>query len=724
MQVVVAEKPSVARDLGKVLGATQRRQGFLQGNGWCVTWAIGHLVMLKTPDEYDAALKRWSLERLPFVPERFELRPSGDRSAREQLEVVADLCRKAERLVCATDAGREGELIFRYILEYAGCHGREFERLWLSSLTDEAIRQGFAALRPGRDYEPLHDAARSRSEADWIVGLNATRAYTVRYGGGRVLWSCGRVQTPVLAMIAQRDDEIRVFDPRPFWELRTRYRKALFKHAGDRFREQAPAEELLQKVQGSDLTVTGVDRKTESIQPPLLYDLTQLQRDMNLRHGMSAARTLQVAQDLYEKKLLTYPRTDSRHLSKDMVDTIRQTLGQLRAWDEGALALLAEWVAGAPEGERGPRSMPRRVFDDAKVSDHHAIVPTGRIERLSGEQQQVYDVVAARLVQVFLGDKKQDVTTVHAEANGVPFRARGVVVTDPGWSALEPVAPAKKKRRTGKKGAAASEDDGEDDAQDLPAFEQGEAGPHEPELHEGRTKPPRPYTENTLLGAMETCGKMVDDEQLREAMRGRGLGTPATRASILETLISRGYVRRDKKALRVTDLGRYLVAIIADPLLKSPELTGEWEHQLGLMERGEKARDDFMVSITDSIQTLIDERLAPSDLPDGLGVCPLCRHEIVEGRQAYGCGKWRDGCEWRLPKEWRGVSIGRAQVRELTGRGVLLRPLQLPDVGPRILCLTANGEPFDLEVPSRQAQEKGGRRPARRAAPRRRSAGS
>lgn len=710
MNVVVAEKPSVARDLAKVLGATQRRDGYLEGNGWQVTWAIGHLVQLKTPDEYDPALKRWSLDRLPFVPERFELRPTDNQGAHHQLDVVAGLCRSADELVCATDAGREGELIFRYILDYAGVAERPHTRLWLSSLTDEAIHKAFAARKPGADYEPLHDAARSRSEADWIVGLNATRAYTVRYGGGSVLWSLGRVQTPVLALIAQRDDEIRVFDPRPFWELRTRYRTARFRFAGERFRERPPAEALLQQVLGQPLTIERLEKRTESLPPPLLYDLTQLQRDMNQRHGLSAARTLEVAQQLYEKKLLTYPRTDSRHLSLDMVDTVRTTLGQLRGWNPTALAQLAAYIAGAPDGERGPRARSRRIFDDGKVSDHHAIVPTGKLEELDGDARHVFDAVALRFVQAFLGDRVQEVTTAHAQSNGVPFRARGVVVTDPGWSALEPAPPKKRKTKAGK------DDDGDDDdAQELPAFREGESGPHEPELHEGTTKPPRPYTESSLLAAMETSGRTIEDEQLREAMRGRGLGTPATRAAILETLIARAYVQRDKKTLRITDLGRYLVAIIADPMLKSAELTGEWEWKLGEIERGRFARAAFMDEIVQRVRTLVGSGLAPQPDHPGLGPCPRCRADVVEGRQAYGCSRWREDCQFRLPKSYRGVPVDRAMLRELLFRGVLLRPVPI-DGNPRILCRAATGELFDLQPPSRDAQRPGhaGKRAARR----------
>ncbi len=720
VRVVVAEKPSVARDLARFLGANQRRDGFLEGNGWRVTWAIGHLVQLKSPDEYDPALKRWSMERLPFVPERFELRPA-EGNTKQQLEVVADLCRSAEELVCATDAGREGELIFRYILDWAGCAARPHTRVWLSSLTDEAIAQAFAQRKPGTDYEPLHDAARSRSEADWIVGLNATRAYTVRYGGGAVLWSVGRVQTPVLALIAQRDDEIRVFDARPFWELRTRYRGARFRYAGERFREEAPARELLAQVTGRPLSIDRLERRTESLPPPLLYDLTQLQRDMNLRHGLSAQRTLEVAQELYEKKLLTYPRTDSRHLSLDMVDPVRTTLAQLRAWDPAKLAVLAQWIAGAPDGERGPKAKKKRVFDDGKVSDHHAIVPTGKVAPLAVEAKQVFDAVATRFVQAFLGDRVQDVTTAHATSNAVPFRARGVVVTDPGWSALEPDAP-KKKRGKGKAVNGKDGEDEEDDAQELPDLREGESGPHEPELHEGRTKPPRPYTENTLLAAMETAGKAIDDEQLREAMRARGLGTPATRASILETLIARRYVARDKKALRITDLGRYLVAIIADPLLKSPELTGEWEWKLGEIERGRLPRSSFMTEIGAGIRTLIEAGLSPRNEHPGLGACPRCRADVIEGREAYGCSRWREDCAFRMAKTFRGAVLSREQVRDLLFRGIALRPVTI-DGTARILCRTAGGALIDLDPPSRDAQRGTARGSAKGGGRRRRSAG-
>jgi DNA topoisomerase-3 len=707
MKVVVAEKPSVARDLARHLGAGRRADGYLEGDDLRITWAIGHLAELKTPDDYDPRLKRWTLDALPFVPERFELRPAGDASARRQLETVARLCREADELVCATDAGREGELIFRYILEYAGCPERPFQRLWLSSLTEEAIRDAFERIRPGREYDALHDAARSRSEADWIVGLNATRAYTVRYGGGGILWSVGRVQTPVLALIARRDDEIRTFRPETFHELRTRYRDVLFRHKAaegkeDRFDDGDEARTALASVEGQPFTVTEVEEKRETLRSPLLHDLTQLQRDMNVRFGMSAARTLKVAQDLYEKKLLTYPRTDCRHLPSDLRDDVRRTLHALRSWNPKAIGLLAG----------RPLPSPRRVFDDSKVTDHHAIIPTGKEAKgLVDEEKRVYDAVATRLVQVFLPDKEQDVTTVTGVSAGLAFRARGVRVVEPGWSALEAESPKAKGQAKPKKTDA---DQGEEDAQELPAFTQGESGPHTPELHEGSTKAPRPFTENTLLGAMETAGKLVDDEQLREALKARGLGTPATRASIVETLLSRRYVVRDKKALRVTDLGRYLIGILGDPLLKSPELTGDWEQKLKEIEAGRLERAAFMEEIVGYARNLIATGVQPR-YADGIGPCPRCDAPIIEGREGFGCSKWQDGCHFVLWKAYRGATLRADHARDLIQRRILPRPVSLPDVGPRVLCLTEQGLVIDLEPPTREAQ-RGARPPVSSAA--------
>ena len=486
--------------------------------------------------------------------------------------MVRRLLRAADEIICATDAGREGELIFRYILELVGCARKPARRLWLSSLTESAIRDAFRRLRPLSDFDTLFAAARCRSEADWVVGLNATRYYTVRHDAGGILWSVGRVQTPVLAMIVERDDEIRTFQPEPFWELLTRYREVAFKLAGDRLAREEDAQALLQRVLDHPFTIIGVERKPERVQPPQLYDLTELQRDMNRRLGMSADATLKAAQALYEAKLISYPRTDSRYLGSDMKQQVPRILGDLRARkpaEIGKLDLEALRFTG-------------RIINDAKVSDHHAIIPTGKLPgELAPALHKVFDACVTRLIAAFYPACIKEVTTVAGESSGVPFRAKGVQVLDPGWTALYP-------RKDDRK---------QEDEQDLPEFRPGESGPHEPSIHRGETSPPKPYTEATLLGAMETAGKRVDDEQLKEALKERGLGTPATRAAIIETLLERGYIAREQKALAATDLGRYLVTIVQDRDLKSPELTGGWEAKLRQIERGQLNPVQFMAEI-------------------------------------------------------------------------------------------------------------------------------
>src|SRR3954452_25198675 len=469
MKVVLAEKPSVAREIAAVLGADARREGYFEGRGYQVTWALGHLVMLKEPEDYDPALKKWSLDTLPIVPERFGLKRIEDRDhgVSKQFAVINRLFRAADELIAATDAGREGELIFRYILELTGCLRKPVMRLWLSSLTESAIRDAFRRLRPASDYDSLYAAARCRSEADWVVGLNATRYYTVRHGARGLLWSAGRVQTPVLALIARRDDEIRTFKPEPFWELLTRYRDVTFKHVGDRFWKEADGLELLETVRGRPFLVRNVTRKQERVQPPLLYDLTELQRDMNRRYGLSADVPLKAAQALYEGKLISYPRTDSRYLGSDMkaeVPGILRDLRPLRPEEIGRLDLDA-------------LPFNAQIINDKKVSDHHAIIPTGkRPGELPPVGQKIYDAVLTRLIAVFYPACLKDVTVADGESNAVPFRARGVRVVDPGWTVLYP--------RT--------RDDRNEDEQDLPEFRVGESGPHEPSLREGVTTPPRP----------------------------------------------------------------------------------------------------------------------------------------------------------------------------------------------------------------------------------------
>ena len=674
MKVVLAEKPSVARELASFLGASARHDGYFEAHGYQVTWALGHLATLKEPQDYDPALKRWSLATLPIVPARFELKPIEEKGARKQLAVVRKLFRAADELIAATDAGREGELIFRYILELTGAAGKPARRLWLSSLTREAIRDAFARLRPLSDYDHLYAAARCRSEADWLVGLNATRYYTVRYRAGGLLWSVGRVQTPVLAMIVRRDDEIRTFRPEPFWELLTRYRAVLFKFAGDRFTKEEDALALLARVQGHPFTVVGVERKPERIPPPLLYDLTELQRDMNRRFGMSADATLKAAQALYEAKLISYPRTDSRYLGGDLrpkVPGILEELRPLRPEEIGRLDL-----------DHLPFNA--RIINDAKVGDHHAIIPTGkRPGELAPAARKVYDAVVTRLIAAFYPTCVKEVTTVTGESNGVRFRARGVRVLDPGWTVLYP----------------RKEEDRDEDEQDLPEFRPGESGPHEPFVRRGETTPPRPYTEATLLGAMETAGKLVDDEQLKEALKERGLGTPATRAAIIETLLERGYIARDKKALVATDLGRYLVALVRDRALKSPELTGEWEAQLRQIERGRLDPRQFLQEIVRYTGEVIRSGDAVAVDPGRLGDCPRCGRPVIAGKRGFGCSGWREGCPFVLWREYQDQVLGDDQVRELLHRRVLLRPFPSGTSGEAILQLADSGALLEIPVP-------------------------
>jgi len=680
VKVVLAEKPSVARDLARFLGAQGRRDGYLEGNGYQVTWAYGHLVTLKEPQDYDPALKRWRLETLPFIPPEFGLKVIDTKLARKQFKIVKGLFRAASEIICATDAGREGELIFRYIQHLSGCTRKPWKRLWLSSLTDRAIREAMENIRDGAAFDTLFAAARCRSEADWIVGLNSTRNFTVRYGGAGTLWSVGRVQTPVLAMIVRRDDEIRRFKPEKFWELLTRYRGAAFKYAGKRFSDSDKASGMLAEVEGRPFTVTAIVAKEQTVPPPLLYDLTALQRDMNWRFGLSAAATLKVAQQLYEAKVTTYPRTDSRFLPSDMRSEIPRILSQLTPLKPEAVRAL--------DLERLRYSA--RIINDKKVSDHHAIIPTGKLPTgLTGAAAKVFDAVATQFIAAFHPYCKKLNTTVEGVSNQVPFRARGVQVLVPGWTALHP----KKKSTTGAK----------EEEQELPAFTEGETGPHEPLVREGVTKPPPHYTDSSLLAAMETCGKTVEDEELREALKEKGLGTPATRAQTIETLLNRKYLARSGKRLEATDAGRCLIALITDEGLKSPELTGEWEGKLKQLEAGTLAPEQFIEGIATYTRGIIRSSATPPPVDEArLGDCPLCKGEVIEGKRGVGCSGWRDGCPFVLLKQHKSVLFTTAQFRELLQLGRLAAPVALVDgAGVRqvLLLLEPDGELREIALP-------------------------
>jgi len=685
MKVVITEKPSVARDIASVLKITGKKKGYIEGRGCAITWAFGHLVTLLDPGEYDPALKKWRLDSLPFVPDKFKLKLIENRGVAEQFETIKRLCQEAEEIVCATDAGREGELIFRYILALSGCEKKPIRRLWLSSLTPDAIKEAFKNLKDGHDYDPLYAAARCRSESDWIVGLNATRCFTVRHGrlaagDDRVLWSIGRVQTPVLAMIVQRDDEIARFRPKAFWELATKYRDVVFKYTGDRFEKPEKAQVLLEKITGQPFNIIGVSGKQKKEQPPQLFDLTTLQREVNKRHGLSAADTLAATQNLYESKLVTYPRTDSRYLSADMKPRIPKIFEQLKAIRTEQVQPLD--LAKLP--------FTKRIVDDKKVTDHHAIIPTGMIPRsLGANEQLVYDAIVTQFIAAFYPVCVKKITTVDGESVEVKFQAKGTQIIEPGWTVLFP----KKKKKA-------------DDDQTLPAFEKGENGTHDPAVREGKTKPPKAFTENTLLGAMEAAGKLVDDDTLREALKERGIGTPATRAAIIETLLRRNYIRREKKQIRAGDMGQCLVALIQDPLLKSPEMTGEWEEKLKQIERKETDPASFMDGIVSYTRGLIEKSASTKLDSSRLGDCPLCGKEVIKGKTAYGCSGWKEGCSFVLASEYKGLKLTPNQVQVLLQLRVLPYPVHIADQ-LRLLLLSTQADLTDIALPSADRQKSG-----------------
>ncbi|MDP8926663.1 MAG: DNA topoisomerase III [Actinomycetota bacterium] len=668
MRLIVAEKPSVGRDIAGALGKHRRKNGVLLGEGWTVTWALGHLAELAPPDAYGEQYKKWRLETLPILPERFKVRVN--QKTREQFAIVEGLLRdpSVTEVVNACDAGREGELIFAYLYGLSHCK-KPVLRLWISSLTPEAIRDGFESLRDGRSMKPLEDAARSRGEADWIVGMNATRAYSVRFGTiGNVL-SVGRVQTPTLKLLVDREKEIEDFAPEKFWTVHARFTRegvvydgVWFKNKQNRLKEQRAAEEIAAKVRGGTGVVRKAEKKTATEKPPLLYDLTELQRNANAKFGFTAERTLRAAQSLYEeRKLITYPRTSSRYLSKDMVGGLKK-----RVEASGALPELAPFAEKLLEMPKLPTN--KRIVDDAKVTDHHAIVPTNK--KLSGElppdEAKVYDLVARRFLAVFFPAARFENTTVVTEVNKETFLSKGRVVLEAGWRALYPEGVGGKKEK---------------ELPVLPPIElDQEWRVAKVGVKEGETKPPPRYSESALLGAMETAGKFVEDEELRQAMKDSGLGTPATRAAIIERLIKVGYVERDRKVLVPTRKGRALISLLDKSPLSSPELTARWEERLAKMEQDAERRPDFMADIKSFTTSLVEEvrgmegeKLAsPSSTRnrEPLGACPKCGSPVVETKKAYGCSAWKtSGCDFAIWKQISGKRLNEFQARQLLTRG-------------------------------------------------------
>lgn len=689
MKVCIAEKPSVAREIAGILGARSRKDGYLEGNGYWVTWTFGHLCTLKEPDDYQAAWKKWHLNTLPILPDHFGIKLISNKGNKKQFGVIKKLVKQAEVVINCGDAGQEGELIQRWVLEQARYRGKVL-RLWISSLTPEAIRDGFQKLSDASAFDNLYHAGRSRAIGDWLLGMNATRLYTLKYGGYKQVLSIGRVQTPTLAMLVERHKEIENFVPTTYWELETLYRETAFQCEKGRFLKKEDGEAILKQVQDQLFTILSSEKKKGKEYPPNLFDLTSLQVNANKRFGFTADRTLKIVQKLYEQKLVTYPRVDTVYLPNDQYPKIAGILSKLNQYAQFTQPLLGKTIRKSA-----------KVFNDKKVTDHHAIIPTGLEKSLPPDEQKIYDAITRRFIAAFYPDCLVAKTTVIGEVADVRFKATGKEILEPGWRVLYPKPPAKpgdpKKKTDGKK----------EDEKILPAFQEGEHGPHQPSLVEKQTTPPKNYTEATLLRSMETAGKKVDDADLRELMKANGIGRPSTRANIIETLFRRKYIQRKKKLLLPTEMGIQLIDTIQNELLKSAELTGQWEKQLREIEDGNYSAESFIDEMQKMVSQLVDEvkqdeetaRLSQpqregrknwakkqADAPKVAAVktrtlssktqgiteqqCPKCRTgTLLKGKTAYGCSRWQAGCSFRLPFAYAGKSIPEKQLFRLLQQG-------------------------------------------------------
>ena len=681
MKVCVAEKPSVAKEIADIVGAKSRHDGYFEGNGYQVTWTYGHLCTLKEPHEYTDQWKQWTLRSLPMIPARFGIKLIPDRGIEKQFGIIESLMSKAEVVINCGDAGQEGELIQRWVMQKAACKCPVY-RLWISSLTEESIREGFQNLKPQAEFDSLYYAGLSRAIGDWLLGMNATRLYTLKYGQNRQVLSIGRVQTPTLALIVNRQLEIEHFVPQPYWELKTVYRDTTFSVTKGRFQSEEEGKDFLQKIEGFPFTVTDVTTKQGKEAPPRLFDLTSLQVECNKKFSYSAENTLKIIQSLYEKKVTTYPRVDTTFLSDDIYPKV-----------PGILAALVDYQPLTAPFQTGKIPKSKKVFDNSKVTDHHAIIPTNvKAVNLTTEERKVYDLVARRFIAAFYPDCLIANTTVLGEVNQIEFKATGKQILSPGWRIV-----------FGKE-----EENSDENESTLPAFTKGETGPHTPSLAEKWTQPPKLYTEATLLRAMETAGKLVEDEELRDALKENGIGRPSTRAAIIETLFKRHYIRKERKNLIATQTGIELIGTIRDELLKSAELTGIWENKLRKIERNEYRAADFLEELKKMVGEIVlhvlsdnsgritaatppveppkkeakkkaaalakprkkkatkgDETQTPAPTDKQPLICPLChKGEVIQGKAAYGCSRWREGCGFRLPFGENGQPLDEATLRQ------------------------------------------------------------
>lgn len=649
MIVCVAEKPSVGQYIAKVLGANQRRDGYFEGNGYQVTWTFGHLCGLLDPQDYNEQWKSWNLSSLPMIPTRFGIKLDEDKGIQKQFNIIKALIAQAEEVINCGDAGQEGELIQRWVYQKAGCKC-PVKRLWVSSLTEEAIAEGFRQLKDQSQYQHLYEAGLMRAIGDWLLGMNATRAYTTRYSKGvgrdRQVLSIGRVQTPTLALIVKRQAEIEHFVPRTYYELKTLYRDTLFS-------AQLPVEEgeyaintleegqkLMLEASASPFVITSVEKKKGVENAPKLFDLTSLQVECNKKFAYSADQTLKLIQSLYEKRITTYPRVDTTYLSDDLYPKIPATLRGIREQYPQVEPLLALKA----DGKKGPESLPKskKVFDNKKVTDHHAIIPTGqRPIGLSADEQKVFNLVALRFIAAFYPECEVSNTTVLGKAGELDFKVTGREVLKPGWRVVFDEKDLKDTADT-------KDSNEEESTKSLPSFVKGESGSHEPQLKEKTTTPPKYYTEATLLRAMETAGKTVEDEDLRDAMKENGIGRPSTRAAIIEKLFQRKYIVKERKTIKATPVGIELINTIISPLLKSAELTGLWEKKLREIERGEYTAQQFL----DELKQMTTDVVRELKLNKAGLICPVCRRgTIIRGRTRYGCSRWQLGCTYAEPFE-------------------------------------------------------------------------
>ena len=690
MKVCIAEKPSVAREIAEVLGATKKMNGYIEGNGYQVTWTFGHLCTLKEPNDYSENWKRWSLASLPMIPPRFGIKLISNPTYEQQFKTIEELMQNAEMVINCGDAGQEGELIQRWVMQKAGCKCPVY-RLWISSLTEEAIREGFQHLKEQSDFTKLYEAGLSRAIGDWLLGMNATRLYTLRYGQNRQVLSIGRVQTPTLALIVNRQAEIDNFKPEPYWELKTVYRNTTFSVTKGKFTKKEEGEAFLEIVRQKEFTVTDISEKKGKEYAPRLFDLTSLQVECNKKFAFTADDTLKLIQSLYEKKVTTYPRVDTTFLSDDIYPKVPNTLNGLVDYIDLTASLLKAKIR-----------KDKRVFDNSKVTDHHAIIPTGVPARnLTDNERKVYDLVVRRFIAAFYPDCEISTTTVLGKVDKVDFKVTGKQILKPGWRIVF--------------GAEQKDSDAEpsDEEGVLPDFVKGESGPHKPTLGEKWTQPPKPYTEATLLRAMETAGKLVDNDELRDALKENGIGRPSTRAAIIETLFKRNYIRKERKNLFPTATGVELIDTIQEELLKSAELTGLWEKKLRQIERGTYEARTFLEELklmvhqvvinvlsdqtgrTITIEQAAPEKPQAEKEPKGKKtrkprakkektagqpesttvpvkpVCPICKKgSILRGKTAYGCSEYKDGCTFRMDYATYGEGLSDEElVKVISGIG-------------------------------------------------------